>query len=338
MLRSRWSSLPRLREVHMQRFVWLFLAAAAIACGSGSSGNNGGVQLMPGFDPGPAPDPSKGFQIILPAVQNIEPLASDEYCTDTSMILPQDIWIDATQGFQTETGHHVLLFYVTNPVAPSTHICANDEMAEFQFGMPSTGGAGDGKTFTLPGNLAVKIPKGSQIVVNHHYLNASSKAVSEAQSAINVYYADPSVPHTTSSLSIVEDTQLTVPVGASSYDIDCTINQDYASWLMFPHMHNWGTHVTVTDTSAATGATQQLFDLDWQADYAFDFTEIGTTSSPSNPFMFNKGDKIHIECDYMNNTGATMTFGDEMCVFAAFTVDSSNLGDWYCDRGVWGTF
>jgi hypothetical protein len=61
-------------------------------------------------------------------------------------------------------------------------------------------------------------------------------------------------------------------------------------------------------------------------------------ASPSSPFMFNKGDKIHIECDYMNNTGSTMTFGDEMCVFATFTVDPNNIGNHYCDRGVWGTF
>ena len=54
--------------------------------------------------------------------------------------------------------------------------------------------------------------------------------------------------------------------------------------------------------------------------------------------MFNAGDKIHIQCDYLNNTGAAMTFGDEMCLLATFTVDPNNVGNVECDRGQWGLF
>jgi hypothetical protein len=292
---------------------------------------------MAGFNPGPAPDPTDGFQIILPIVDNIAPEASDEYCTDTSVIMPDDVWVNASQGFQTDTGHHVIFFYSMNPQPPGTHICATDEMGEFQFGLPAGGGPGATK-FTLPGDLAVKIPKGAQIVVNHHYLNAGATNVPQAQSAVNILYADQSVPHTTSSTTVVLDTQLTVPVGASTYNVDCTVNQAYQTWMLIPHMHNWGTHITVTDTPAATGTAQQLFDMDWEPDYAFDFNSIAIQKSPSTPFMLNPGDKIHIECDYMNNTGSEMTFGDEMCLLATFTVDPNNIGNVECDRGQWGTF
>jgi hypothetical protein len=326
----------------MRRFVGAaLLVAAAVSCGGGSkgsgSGNTDAVPLMAGFNPGPAPDPSKGFQIIMPIVTDIPAGGSEEYCTDTSVIVPQDVWVNASEGFQTETGHHVIFFYSTNPVAQSTHICANDEMGEFQFGMPASGGPG-GQMFTLPGNLAVKIPGGSQIIVNHHYLNASQTPVAQAQSAINIYYADPTVQHTTSSSMIIVDTNLTVPVGASTFTEDCTVNQDYSAWMQLPHMHNWGTHITVTDTPAATGVPQQLFDMDWNPDYAFDFNAVATTEQPSAPFLFHTGDKIHVECDYMNNTGAAMTFGDEMCVMANFTVDPNNVGNVACDGGNWGPY
>lgn len=323
-----------------------FVAATAVACGGGSKGDGGGssatgddagVTLMAGFDPGPAPDPSKGFQIIAPIVDDIEPGASDEYCTWTSLILPQDVWIDASQGFQTETGHHVILFYEPNPKPPSTRVCNFEDMAEFQFGMPASGGPGTGTT-SLPGNLAVKLPGGSQVVVNHHYLNAGATAVAHAQSALNVYYADPTVAHTTSSSMTILNTSMTVPVGASTYTIDCTVNQPYAAWEFFPHMHNWGTHITITDTPAATGVPQQLFDEDWQPDYAFDFNAVATTKPPTAPFMFNVGDKLHVECDYQNTTGAEMTFGAEMCVLNGFTVDTANLGNWDCNGGQWSTF
>ena len=325
----------------MRRFVGVALAVAAVvSCGSGSkSGGSGGdaVPLMAGFHPGAAPDPSQGFQIVMPIVDNIAPGGSDEYCTYTSTILTDDTWISASEGFQTETGHHVVIYYAMTPQPVDTHPCGNEEMAEFQFGMPASGGPG-AHTTTLPGNLAVKLPKGAQIVVNHHYLNASATAVPQAQSAINVYFADPTVQHTASSLMVVVDTNLTVPVGSSAFTEDCTINQTYQAWSSFPHMHNWGTHVTVTDTPAATGVPQQLFDMDWDPDYAFDFNTVAKTEQPTAPFLFNTGDKIHIECDYMNNTGAAMTFGDEMCVMAAFTVDTNNLGNIACDGGQWGPY
>jgi hypothetical protein len=328
----------------MRRFVGVaLLAVAAVACssaskGGGSTGDPNAVPLMAGFNPGPAPDPSVGFQIITPIVDDIEPGASDEYCTYTSIITTQEIWVDANEGFQTETGHHIVLYYAATPQPVDTHPCGTDEMAEFQFGMGAGGTAsgGGGSKFTLPGNLAVHIPAGAQLVVNHHYLNASATPVAEAQSAINVYYADPTVAHTPSSMMVVVDTSLSVPVGASVYTEDCTVNQTYQAWSSFPHMHNWGTHVTVTRTPAATGVPQQLFDMDWQADYAFDFTAIATTVAPTAPMLFNQGDKIHIECDYMNTTNATLTFGDEMCVFANFTVDPTNIGNMACDGGQWG--
>jgi hypothetical protein len=40
----------------------------------------------------------------------------------------------------------------------------------------------------------------------------------------------------------------------------------------------------------------------------------------------------------MNTTKAPLPFGDEMCVFAAFTVDTNNLGNMLCDTGQWGPY
>jgi hypothetical protein len=322
----------------MRRFFGIVLLAAAAACGSSSgasSSTGNGVTLMAGFDPGPAPDSSKGFQMVMPIVTNIAPQASLEYCTYTDMVVSQDTWVKASNEVQSEGGHHVIFFYTMNHVTPGTHLCTNAEMTDFQFALP---GATHGQTFTLPGDLAVKIPKGGQVVVNHHYLNATAHTIPQAQSALNVYYAAQSVPHTPASLMVVMDTELTVPTGSSTYTINCTVDQAYRAWSLVPHMHNWGTHITVDDTPASGGSAQRLFDLDWNSDYAFDFQAVAMTKSPTAPFVFNAGDKIKIVCDYLNNTSSTLTFGDEMCLLVNFTVDENNNGNMQCDRGVWGKF
>ncbi len=325
----------------MRRFGWLVLvAAAATACGSSSGGTSqtqGGVELMPGFTPTAAPDPSKGFQIITPIVKDIAPGGSYEYCTWTNYFVDKDVWINAGEGMQSETGHHVIIFYSKTKQPVGTHICTGNDMSEFNYALAPSGGQGDAK-FTLPGDLAVKIPAGSQIMVNHHYLNASATNVPQAQSAINIFYADPNVPHTPAGVMAIVDSSMTIPAGVSSYGVDCTIDQTYEGWLLMPHMHAMGTHINITDTPAATGVTQQLFDTDWQPQYAFDFTGVATIKDPASPFMFQKGDKIHIQCDYNNTSGSKMTFGAEMCVMANLTVDPHNLGSMVCDRGQWGTF
>jgi hypothetical protein len=325
----------------------VLLAVAAAACGSSSGGGGGGssggsssgssgggsVQLMAGFDPGPAPDPSQGFQIILPIVNDIPAASSQEYCSWTNMILPQDVWINASQGFQTETGHHVVLYYAPQPQPVATRLCANEDMAEFQFGMPTTS---KGDKLALPGNLAVHLPAGAQIVVNHHYLNAGTTDVLQAQSALNVYYADPNVAHTESSTMAVLDSSLTVPAGASTFTVDCTFKQEFAAWDLIPHMHAWGTHITIQHTNSA--GVHQLADMDWDPSYAFDLPSIETKKDPSAPYMFEPGDTMHIQCDYQNPTNAPMSFGTEMCLFVGFTVDSNGVGNIACDRGQWGPF
>ncbi len=156
---------------------------------------------------------------------------------------------------------------------------------------------------------------------------------------MNVYYADPSVPHTTSSAMTILDTELTVPTGTSTYTLDCTVDKQYATWNFFPHMHALGhEHRDRRSPPLRREPPTASYDIDWNPDYAFDFAAVSKSSDPTKPYMFEKGDKIHVECDYMNNTGAAMTFGAEMCVFNAFTVDTNNIGAWDCDHGHWGQF
>jgi len=316
----------------MQRFVWLLLAGTALACSSASSGGAGagGVALMSGFSPPAAPAEGTGWQFITPIITDITPGASDEYCTWTDVVAKEDTWINATKGYQSEGGHHVVFYYQSPPVAPTTRLCTNEDMAEFKFGLAPNGGT---EQTILPGDLAVKIPAGAQIVINHHYLNANTKPIAQAQSALNVYFADPNKPKTQAGAIAVTNTSMTVPVGASAYDVNCTFNKAYNLFELLPHMHAWGTHVNVDHTSSS--GTERIFDVDWNPDYAFDISAIAKFWDISKPYQIQAGDSVHIECDYMNTTNAALPFGNEMCVLFGMTINSDDLA---CDGGRWTQF
>jgi hypothetical protein len=324
----------------MRRFGWLILAAAATACGSSSGGSGGGTggstDLMPGFQPGPVPDSTKGFQIVLPPVHDIGPGASVEYCTWTNITLSHDIWIKATQGWQSETGHHVILFYTDTPQpAWQSRVCNDADMASFRFATGAAGEGSSGMLNNIPGDLAIHVPAGAQIVINHHYLNATAKTISEAQSALNVFYADPNAKNVQASSLAMIDTGMSVAPGQNSVDFTCTFKQDFATWYMIPHMHNWGTTITIDHTSAS--GTKRLFDVEaWNASYAFHPPTLNY--DPNQPYYFKQGDQVHVHCDYNNTTKSPLTFGAEMCVFFAGTVDPTNVGNIQCDTGDWGTF
>jgi hypothetical protein len=328
-------------EVHMRTFVWIALSAAALGCGSGSGSGGGAsssggstVPLMAGFDPGPAPDPSKGFQVVLPAVSDISAAGSFEYCSWTDVTLDHDIWVKESVGYQTESGHHIIVYYTMDPQpAGQTRICSDYDMASFRFGV-GAGGEGVSQDNKLPGNLAVRIPAGAQIVLNHHYLNAGSADIPQAQSAVNVFYADPSQPIVQSSSLAFIDTSMSLPPGPSSVDFSCTMKSDLATWTLLPHMHGYGTHITIDHVSSA--GSDRLFDLDW--DPSFTFHPPQKTEDPSQPYVLHAGDQLHLHCDYNNTTQSALTFGMEMCVSYAETVDATGAGNMECDQGSWGPF
>jgi hypothetical protein len=307
------------------------LAFLIIGCGNDAQT---GPQLLPGFNP-PAP-PANGFQVILPIVKDLQPGHDYEMCTWTDKMLDHDTDVKAVQGLQSKGGHHVIMFstLVTQPPG-TTRVCTDADMATFRFGAAS-GGEGTADLNMAPGNLVYRLPKGAQIVVNHHYINATTDVLS-AQSALNVTLADPNAQNIPSGTLTFLDTTMKVPVGGGGLDISCTMNQDFSAWVVFPHMHEHGTHMTVDLVPMATPMqAQRLFDVQWDPSYVFHPPSI--KRDPTDPFQFRTGDQVKIHCDWENTSAGPYAFGVEMCVAFAATINTDNRPDTMCDKGQWGTF
>jgi hypothetical protein len=288
--------------------------------------------ILPDLTVPPAPDPGKGWQIITPIFDNINPGDDDEVCTWTDVIADQQTDIRSTLGYQNEPpGHHIIVFYTTLPQPAGTQrICNDADMASFRF---VAAAAGEGMANTAPGNLVFRIPAGAQVVINHHYLNSSDKVL-KGQSVVNINFADPNGTYTPSGYMTVLNSSLQVQPGDTTQTMHATLQNDFKLWQLFPHMHQWGKHTVVNFTHA--GVTTKLYDLDWDPSFAFHAPAM--MMDPSAPLLATAGDSIDMSCEWNNTTGRVLDFGFEMCVFFTATVDDNNAPNIDWDNGSWGTF
>jgi len=277
------------------------------------------------------PPPENGVQVITPIVRDLQPGTDYEICTWTDSIVDVQTDIRSTIGFQTEPpGHHVILFYTLDKQPPGTsRICTDTDMASFRY---LSGNGANGELNAAPGDLVFRMPPGAQLVVNHHYLNASDQVL-EGQALINVNYADDGV-YTPSGATAIVDTAIELPIGRSTHDISCTLDRQMKFWYFIPHMHRWGTNITV-DT-VRSGEKQRLFDTVWEESFTFHPPEL--RQDPAAPMVMNAGDKIEIHCEWNNDTDKVLNFGFEMCVGFGQFVDDAGLGNLACNNGSWGTF
>ena len=303
------------------------VAAAAAACGTTNPDMESDLVTEP---------PAKnGMQIILAPVKDLEPGTSHEICTWTDHITETDLDLKAAKGFQTKLGHHVIMFYTEKKQPPgTTRECTEEDMTSFRFGI---GTGGEGVENVLPGNLVYHIPKGVQMVINHHYLNATLN-VATGQSAINFTFADPAVQSVRAGNIAFVNTALKIPTGRSTMDIKCTMNREHKMWRISPHMHRWGTYTTV-DIIPATpvdAKPERLIAQKWQEDFTFHPPELYW--SLDQPRILKPGDQVLTHCEWDNTTGKSMTFGMEMCVAFGQSINAENLDNIACDNGEWTTF
>lgn len=302
---------------------WVVLALVATGCG----GSSGSMLIDPG------PPPANGLQIVLPVIKDVQPGTDNEYCTWTNVIADHDLYVKSVEGFQSLSGHHIVV-YKTQKMQPpgTTRICTDEDMTNLRF-VAGAGGEGIKDINQAPGDLAFTIEKGSQIVINHHYINASPTA-HDVQSAVDLNFADPGAHIIPAGAMAIVDTNLHLDPGQPSVDIDCTMQKAVKVWYSIPHMHAYGLDITVDHT--ANGQTTRLFDTPWNPTYTFHppVHEV----DPSQAELFNVGDNVHVHCVWDNTTGGQLTFGIEMCVFFAQTVDDSGVGSIACDQGNWTSF
>lgn len=304
------------------------LAAVVLLIGCGTEGPQGPEVLDDLVVPAP---PENGVQIITPIVEDIQPGTDNEICTWTDKFFDAQTDIRSTLGHQNEPpGHHTILFYTLDKQPAGTQrVCTDTDMASFRF---LAGNGGNGVLNEAPGSLVYRIPQGAQLVVNHHYLNASDQ-VMRGQALVNVNFADPG-NYTPSGSTAFLDTGIQVQIGEDSFETSCTIDRKLDLWYFAPHMHRWGKRIQVDVTH--DGQKSNLFDTMWDESFTFHPPEI--RHDPARPLTLDAGDKIDVRCEWFNDTDRVLPFGFEMCVAFGQFVDANGIGNIACDGGNWTDF
>ena len=278
------------------------------------------ARLVAGFDPPAAP---AGYtRYVAPAYVGLKPGEDAYLCQWVANAVDGELDIVDVTGHQSMTGHHATLYATTDTSQPvgTSRPCTNADMLTVEF-LGAVGGEGVSSNVTkLPPNIVFRLHKGRALMVNSHYLNASSEMVN-VQSVIDVRYTPPTPEHRVAGLTGINVGDFKVPPHAAIVrDGYCKWEQD-ASLIMFSnHLHKHGTSI-FTEVKRADGSVTPLSsDLRWSLERTFN--PRWDRWNVERPMVIKAGDEVHVHCEWQNDTDNALLFPDEMCVGLGFYLES----------------
>jgi hypothetical protein len=275
-----------------------------------------GLPLIDGFAP---PTEADGYtRFVMPQVTQLQPGDDLMFCQWVAPPSETERQIVDTQGYQSTGGHHIAL-YATSQSEPigTSRICTIRDMLTVNFvGAVGAEGVSAAK---LPDGMAFNVPPGFALMTNTHYYNTSDDVI-DAQSVVDVKFADPKHRLPGAGNVAVVDDKFSVPAGTKyTSDTYCKAPRKLSFFMWGNHMHEWGTHA-FSEVIRADGRKELMSkDDDWSNDKVFNpaWSRWDTTS----PFVVNPGDTFHVQCNWNNTTSAALEFPVEMCVSTGFTLE-----------------
>lgn len=170
---------------------------------------------------------------------------------------------------------------------------------------------------------------GNYLMINVHYLNTSSAAIT-AKVSITIDAAKPDVVKTHVGTLFLDQSSLSVPVTPMTSPVSeskswggnpgaVSADGSYDIFTSWSHMHQWG-----VDFTASTNGQVFYDEKNWDEPGLFwhspGITNPATATGTLSPIHMTSSQSISWSCSYYNDTGATLTFGDSaisnvMCIY-----------------------
>lgn len=282
---------------------WLAAAALLAACGGGhpaGTGPDGGGGSDGSVDAAIPP----GWVKLVTRQWSLNPGVEGYRCARVQVL--QDYWVNGFRALSPVGTHHEVLTIDPNDTNTGDYNCtAASGTLNGQMVYASGIGTPD---LVFPTGVAVHIAAGTWINLNLHLFNTTDGGLADESGVLVQTIPQAQVVNEadmtfsgTLSISIPSDGQQHTAQGG------CSAPTDWHVFALWPHMHQIGVHQSLIVTHAGTPATM--------LDTPFTFAE--QKNYPMSETIFHSGDQIQTTCTYVNNTGATVQFGDsstdEMC-------------------------
>ena len=143
------------------------------------------------------------------------------------------------------------------------------------------------------------------------------------RSGIEVRKLDPALVEHEVGLFLPGPRDFAIAPGVATASGTCTVTSAQTVFAVFPHMHQYGTHLKTTIT---TGGTPHVL---YDGAYSFEHRQV----VPFTPIQLAPGDTIQTECTWNNTTAATIGYGEspdtELCFSILFRYPDD--GQEFCD-------
>ncbi|MBK9034904.1 MAG: hypothetical protein IPL61_27180 [Myxococcales bacterium] len=254
-----------------------------------------GALLFAGCTDDPPPTDPPTWEPLVTASWSLAP--GEERTSQVSLTaVPDDVAITAIRPIAPLGTHHTLLAKGDASLTDGTFIYASG------VGTPE---------LAFPPGAAMKLEAGQLLGLQLHIYNIAETTLT-GTSGVEVQTADPTTIQHDVDLFLPGPKDLAIAPGVATARGTCTVTAPQTVFAVFPHMHQYGTHLTTTLT--AGGVPRVIYD----DAYSFEHQKI----VPFESIELAPGDTITTECTWNNTTGATITYGEssdtEMCYSILF--------------------
>jgi hypothetical protein len=216
----------------------------------------------------------------------------------------EDLYVDGFDAIKPLGTHHTLLTMGAPSAADGVTTCnagTNGPLSVFGSGVGTA-------LLEFPTGVALKIAKGSQLLLNLHLFNVGTDTLTGLSGTRVHTVPQDAVVHLAEGL-LAGTISLNIPPGQTTLHIGhCTMSNDVTLFAVAPHMHKLGIHEKVVAEPASANEVVLL-------DAPYDFNQQSYQLIPA--LNLAKGDRVRVECTHHNTTNQTVTFGQstlsEMC-------------------------
>ena len=247
----------------------------------------------------------------------IEPGEDKMYCFH--MVAEEDLALTDIEMLQGEYGHHSIIVASTDPQPAGTiEDCSDDEAtSKFTAFLVPVAGAPEGAAYW--------VEKGTPIVLQSHYVNASDEAllVRDAVHTRRVPIDDVTLwmaPFTTSAF----DFEIPGDGSLVETSFDCVIDRDLDLLSVGGHMHELG-----SSFEFAIGPSEDELQRIYQVDtWVPEFRDVPPVELyASQPLQLAAGTVMRTTCRWENRTGEAAYFPQEMCTGFGVLAGTKELYD-----------